>query len=215
MPYITPNTTPPDSNCRRLFVPNDTRMIAAILGQILELTEATNWEQTTGISVVETIAFWEAIYTQFSRGDFCMIGAIVAILNDSTPDNMLLCDGSNFAKADYPQLYDVLPQGLIVGANTGSVPDLRETFVLGAGVTIEEHDEGGAETHTLSTSEMPAHRHLYDKEIYNVDMESVGVPDPFGVGIPPIPTLTSSSGGGNSHNNMPPYYALKYAVIAR
>lgn len=71
MAYITPETTPPDATCRRLFVPPDTRMIAAILGQVLELTEAENWEQTTGITVAETIAFWDDIYLQFSQGDAC------------------------------------------------------------------------------------------------------------------------------------------------
>lgn len=190
-------------------------MVAAILGQILELTEAHNWEQTGGISVAETIEFWEAIYLQFSEGIFCMIGAIVAILNDSTPDHMLLCDGSNFDKLDYPELYDVLPAGLIVDGDTGKTPDLRDVFVLGAGTTYSPLDTGGAETHTLSEGEMPAHRHWYDKETYNVDVEAVGLPDPFGVGLPAIPTLTTSAGGGNAHENMPPYYALKYAVVAK
>lgn len=215
MPYITPNATPPDSNCRRLFIPNDGFMIAAILGQILELTEAENWEQTTGISVAETIAFWETTYFQFSQGIFCMIGSIVPILNDSTPDHMLLCDGSNFAKVDYPELYDVLPAVLIIDPATGSVPDLRETFVLASGVTIAEHDTGGSDEHTLVVAELPAHSHLYDKEIYNIDVESVGIPDPTGVGIPPIPTATSNTGGDTAHNNMPPFYALKYVVVAR
>lgn len=215
MPYITPDTTPPDSNCRRLFVPNDEHMIAAILGQILELTEAHNWEQLTGISVADTIAIWETIYLQFSQGTFCMIGAIVSMLNDSTPDNMLLCDGSNFAKADYPELYDVLPAALIVDPATGSVPDLRDLFVLSAGVTYAPLDTGGAEDHTLTVAELPAHDHLYDKETFNIDVESVGIPDPTGVGLPHIPTLTSSTGGGDAHNNMPPYFALKYVVIAR
>lgn len=190
-------------------------MIAAILGQILELTEAINWEQTTGISVAETIAFWETIYLQFSQGTFCMIGAIVAILNGTTPDNMLLCDGSTFAKVDYPELYDVLPSNLQVDPDTGSVPDLRETFVIGAGSTITEHSTGGSDEHTLTVAELPAHSHTYDKEIYNIDIESVGIPDPTGVGIPPIPTQTSNTGSGDAHNNMPPYYALKYVVIAR
>lgn len=190
-------------------------MIAAILGQILELTEAINWEQTTGISVAETTEFWETIYLQFSEGIFCMVGSIVAILNDITPDNMLLCDGSNFAKDDYPELYDVLPAALIIDPDTGSVPDLRETFVIGAGVTIAEHDTGGSDEHTLTVAELPAHSHTYDKEIYNIDIESVGIPDPTGVGIPPIPTQTSNTGSGDAHNNMPPYYALKYVVVAR
>lgn len=190
-------------------------MIAAILGQILELTEARNWEQTTGISVAETIAFWETIYLQFSQGIFCMIGSVVAIINDSTPDHMLLCDGSNFDRVDYPELYAVLPAALIIDVDTGSVPDLRETFVLGASVGIPEHDTGGSDEHTLTVGEMPQHAHTYDKPIFNIDVESVGIPDPTGVGQPFIPTSTSSTGGDTAHNNMPPYYALKYVVVAR
>ncbi len=190
-------------------------MIAAILGQILELTEAHNWEQTSGISVEETIALWETIYLQFSQGTFCMIGSIVGILNDSTPDHMLLCDGSNFDRVDYPELYEVLPAALIIDPDTGSVPDLRETFVLGAGVTILPLDTGGSDEHTLTEAELPAHKHWYDKPTFNVDVESVGIPDPTGLGLPFIPTLTSATGSDAAHNNMPPYYALKYVVIAR
>lgn len=215
MPYITPDTSPPVSNCRRLFVPNDIKMIAAILGQILELTEAENWEQISGISVSDTTDIWATIYEDFSEGTFCMIGSVVPILNDSTPDNMLLCDGSNFDKIDYPELYDVLPAALIIDPDTGSVPDLREVFVIGSGATIDAHDTGGSDTHTLTVAELAAHNHLYDKPVFNIDVESVGVPDPTGVGQPFIPTSTSTTGSSSAHNNMPPYYALKYAVIAR
>ncbi len=215
MPYITPSETPPDSNCRRLFVPNSTNMVAAILGQILELTEDVNWEQTTGISVAETTAIWETIYLQFSQGDFCMIGAIVAMLNDTTPDHMLLCDGSEFDRVDYPQLYAVLPVALIIDVDTGSVPDLRDSFILAAGVVYDPLDTGGAETHTLTEAELPAHSHNYDKPSINIDVESVGIPDPTGVGKPMLPTATSDTGSGDAHNNMPPFHALKYAVIAK
>lgn len=191
-------------------------MIAAMLGQLDELTEAHNWEQLAGdTSVADTIALWQTIYDQFSQGIFCMIGAIVAILNDSTPDNMLLCDGSTFLKVDYPELYDVLPAALIVDPNTGQLPDLLDRFVIGASSAITEHTTGGEAEHTLTVDELPAHDHLYDKETFNIDVESVGIPDPTGVGLPHIPTLTSATGGGNAHNNTPPYYALKYAVIAR
>ncbi len=216
MPYLTPKTTPPDSNCRRFFIPNDQRMLAAFYGQLIELTEERNWEQLPGdTSVQDTVDLWDAIHDEFSKGIFCMIGAIVPILNDSTPGHMLLCDGSTFLKVDYPELYDVLPVALIVDINTGQLPDLRETFVVGAGVTIAEHSTGGEAEHTLTVDELPAHDHLYDKETYNIDVESVGIPDPTGVGLPAIPTLTSSTGSGDAHENMPPYYALKYAVIAR
>ncbi len=215
MPYITPDTLPSAWNCRRLLVPDDTRMLAAILGQLLELTEPVNWEETTGITVNETVEFWQSTFDRFSLGDFCMIGAVVAILNDTIPDSMLLCDGSSFAKVDFPELYAVLPSVLIVDSDNGQTPDLRETFVMASGTSISDHDTGGAATHQLTESEMPSHRHVYDKEIYNIDVESIGIPDPSGVGIPPLPTNTSSKGGDDPHNNIPPFYALKYAVVAR
>lgn len=216
MPYLTPETTPPDSNCRRLLIPNDQRMLAAFYGQLIELTEPRNWEQLSGdTSVADTVAIWAEIHEQFSQGIFCMIGAIVPILNNATPSNMLLCDGSTFLKVDYPELYDVLPAILIIDPSTGQLPDLRDSFLLGASISIAEHSTGGSDTHTLTEAEMPAHAHLYDKETFNIDVESVGIPDPTGVGLPHIPTLTSSTGGGNAHNNMPPYYALKYAVVSK
>lgn len=215
MPYITPDTLPIADLCNRLFIPDDTRMRAAILGQLLELTEAENWEQTTGITVADTIEYWQATFDKFAVGDFCMIGAVVAVVNDTIPASMLLCDGSNFDRVDYPALYDVLPAELIVNGDTGKTPDLRETFVFAAGTSIAAHDTGGESEHQLTESEMPSHRHVYDKEIYNIDVESIGIPDPTGVGIPPLPTFTSSKGGDDAHNNIPPFYALKYAVIAR
>lgn len=46
-------------------------MIAAVLGQILELTEAENWEQTTGISVADTIAAWETVWDEFHLQPEC------------------------------------------------------------------------------------------------------------------------------------------------
>ncbi len=62
MPYVTPETTPPTLVCRRFLISLDVHMIAALFGQVLELTESENWEQTTGISVDDTIAFWSDIY---------------------------------------------------------------------------------------------------------------------------------------------------------
>lgn len=190
-------------------------MIAAILGQLLELTEAHNWEQTTGISVADTTDFWVDTYEKFSQGIFCMIGAIVPILNDTIPENMLECDGSTFLEVDYAELYAVLPAALIQDAFTGILPDLRDNFVIGASASIDEHTTGGSDTHTLTTDEMPAHTHIYQKETINIDVESVGIPDPTGVGLPTLPTATASTGGGNAHDNMPPYYAMRYAVIAK
>jgi len=213
MGYITPSVEPTASRCRRLLVPSDTRMIAALYGQLLELTEAKNWEQTDGITVGETTDIWNDIFLSFVQGSFCMIGAIVPLLNDSVPDSMLLCDGSTFLEVDYPELYAVLPAALQIDPDTGQLPDLRDSFILAAGTSHTDHDTGGAEDHTLSTNEMPAHTHNYN---YNSQLIiPTGVEFPNNRVIPaPVPTPTSSAGGDAAHNNMPPFYVLKYAVVA-
>jgi microcystin-dependent protein len=121
---------------------------------------------------------------------------------------MLLCDGSTFAKVDYPELYDVLPAVLIIDADNGSVPNLREAFVRGASTTIVEHSTGGEKQHTLSVAEMPIHSHSYL-------LTAAGAGALPGAGIGNIPGVTGFSGSSASHNNIPPYYALKYVVVAR
>lgn len=214
MPYITPSAEPTTFNCRRLSVPNDTRMIAALYGQLIELTESRNWEQTDGITVAQTTAIWDDVVLTFVQGAFCMIGAVVSILNDTVPDSMLLCDGSTFLESEYPALYAVLPASQQIDPDTGQLPDLRDSFVLASGSTYSDHDSGGAADHTLSESEMPAHTHNYN--YYSTLIIPTGVTFPNSRVIPaPLPTPTTSAGGGASHNNMPPYYVLKYAVIAR
>jgi len=213
MPYITPSVEPTTNRCRRLTVPNDTRMIAALYGQLFELTEARNWEQTDGISAQDCADIWSDVWDNFRLGAFCMIGSVVPILNDVLPDTMLLCDGSTFLEVDYPRLYAILPAALQLDPDTGQLPDLRDSFILAAGVTHTEHDTGGAEDHTLTTSEMPAHTHNYDK--FTTLIIPTGVTFPNSRVVPAtVPTPTSSTGSGDAHNNMPPFYVLKYAVMA-
>ena len=91
MPYITPSATPTESRCRRLSVPNDTRSIAALYGQLFELTEVQNWEQTDGITAQASADIWTEVWDNFRLGAFCMIGAVVPILHDVLPNEMLLC----------------------------------------------------------------------------------------------------------------------------
>ncbi len=213
MPYITPSAEPTASRCRRLSVPTDTRSIAALYGQLLELTEAENWEQTDGITVEETVSIWNDIFIDFVQGAFCMIGAIVPILNDVVPDSMLLCDGSTFLEVDFPRLYEILPAALQLDPDTGQLPDLRNSFIFAASATHAEHTTGGSEDHTLSIGEIPAHSHTYDKETATPLPVGLGVPSPAVISIT-LPIPTSSAGGGAAHTNMPPFYALKYAVMA-
>ena len=62
------------------------------------------------------------------------------------------------------------------------------------------NEEQGAETHTLTIAEMPAHTHTYGKSTTN---EAMSIHDINGL-RGAATTNTSSTGGGDAHNNIQP-----------
>ena len=101
-----------------------------------------------------------------------LTGEIIAFGGTNTPDNWLPCDGSERLISIYPALYQVLgttygplTNGLgAAGVTHFQLPDLRGRVGIGAGagagLTARNFGvEVGAETVTLSTSEMPSHTH--------------------------------------------------------
>lgn len=84
------------------------------------------------------------------------------------PAGYLLCDGTSYLRADYPDLFAAI--GTAYGAVDGThfnVPDLRGRVPLGSGtgdaVDATAHALGakaGAETHALVVTELAAHTHV-------------------------------------------------------
>jgi len=66
------------------------------------------------------------------------------------------------------------------------------------------NETGGTETHTLSTSEMPAHTHTYGKSTTSENMSIHDITGLRGAAT----TNTSSTGGGAAHNNIQPYITV-------
>ena len=134
-------------------------------------------------------------------------GTIIAWSGDrnNIPDGWVLCEG----------------QSLIVGGTTIQIPDLRGRFILGANTDANKltdlgkydiNSKGGAEKHTLTVEEIPAHSHKFivgggsrnDGDGYG---PKDGYPGGYDSGYS---VKTYNSGGGSPHNNMPPYYVLSY-----
>lgn len=145
-----------------------------------------------------------------------LIGALLPAIFETIPSLSLLpCDGGLYERSDYPQLYDVLDLQFIENSTQFRTPDLRRRVVVGSGSGWSLGDTGGAEGVALSVAQLPPHNHSYDQYTFGIDIESVGVPDPTGVGQPALPNLTSDTGSGDEHENMPPYFVVDWFVIAR
>ena len=140
------------------------------------------------------------------------VGGIIIWTKEELPDNehWAVCDGSE-----------------VEGVKT---PDLRARFVVGVNPsasgrsTYRKDDVGGADTVTLTTKQIPSHRHYYagDDQLSGIattlDCTSIAAStdkaydaDSSMKGNSKV-YETSSSGGDESHENRPPYYALYYIM---
>lgn len=168
----------------------------------------------------------------------------------SVPSGWLLCDGSAVARATYPDLHTLLkdadgansyPYGTGDGSTTFNVPDLRGRIPLGkdnmggpsanrvvAAAADEVGGVGGAEKHTLTTTEMPSHTHVQNQHRHGPGSGSgyvtYGVNDAGGLAISSggdvqantayaTPT-NQNTGGGAAHNNMQPYMTVNMIIKA-
>ena len=123
-----------------------------------------------------------------------------------------------------PSLSDIYPIGSIYMSVTSTNPSslfggtwqqLKDRFLLGAGDTYSNGATGGEATHTLTSSEMPRHRHNFDfsrgatgsgSDFGGVQLGTVYATDyetNFTGG-----TSSQSEGECNPHNNMPPYLVV-------
>ena len=102
------------------------------------------------------------------------VGEITMWPTDTAPSGWLLCAGQAVSRSTYSGLFGVV--GTVFGVGNGSttfnLPDMRGRLPLGQDdmggssanrVTAAAADSiggsGGAETHTLATTEIPAHNH--------------------------------------------------------
>jgi microcystin-dependent protein len=150
------------------------------------------------------------------------------------PMNWAFCDGQLLSLADYDTLYTLI--GTTYGGdgqNTFGVPDLRGRVVThwGAsqGNTYVIGQQGGAETVTLTTSQIPQHTHPVTATLATGDTGTpsastmLAVGGPTGTVVPPYAPYagaqvvtsgasTLSSGGSQPHDNMQPYLAVNFII---
>jgi microcystin-dependent protein len=155
-------------------------------------------------------------------------GALMPYAGTTAPSGWLMCDGQAVSRTTYATLFTVISTayGVGDGSTTFNVPDLRGRFALGKDnmggtsanrVTASQADNlgqgSGAETHTLSTAEMPSHGH----GLYTAGSGTSGSPhnvggSSYGNGGSQGGMSTLPAGSGSAHNNMPPYQTFNYII---
>ena len=190
--------------------------VALCLSAITQLQTRDDWTRD-GNELTETE--WDYIESIIGLGNAELMSSLVGVIfphamATASAFKFLPCDGGIYNKSDYPLLYDAIDPVYIISGTQFRTPNLNDRVVVGAGNQYSVDDSGGANDVTLTIDEIPSHAHSYNLPTFNVDVESVGVPDPTGVGQPAIPTNTSAVGGGNAHENRMPYLALNYVIVA-
>ncbi len=138
-------------------------------------------------------------------------GAIISYGGSSAPSGWLLCDGSAVSRTTYSDLFTIISTayGNGDGSTTFNVPDMQGNVPVGkdSGTFSSLGASGGEETHTLITSEMPAHTHDSGTVSSISKQNSAPGGADAGTGI-----TTSSTGGDGAHNNLQPYLVVNYII---
>jgi microcystin-dependent protein len=140
-------------------------------------------------------------------------GLVTWNASSTVPTGWLECNGAAVSRTTYATLFSAIgtTYGTGDGSTTFNLPAQARRTLVGKGgtgtATLANSigSTGGAETHTLTTSELPSHTHSY-----NTHGASGYYNDPADGGLGEyidysFPNLTSgSTGGGGSHTIMQP-----------
>lgn len=144
-------------------------------------------------------------------------GVIVSWGTTTAPNGWLKCDGSAVSRTTYSGLFSVISTtfGAGDGSTTFNLPNIKAKNIIGHDSTNTKFDTmgetGGEETHTLTTTEMPAHTHDLPLRSTNSGGTALTPQDSDGSGASETDT-TASTGGGAAHNVLDPYISLTFII---
>jgi len=156
------------------------------------------------------------------------VGSITMYGGSSAPSGWLYCNGQNVSRTTFANLFSAI--GTTFGAGDGSstfgLPDLRDRFPIGdnsiggadssrvSNYNTSLGDSGGEDEHQLSESEMPSHKHSFNKRgddgvgATGSSFSVVGFDTNIGGGDGDM----NNTGGDQPHNNMPPFLAVSFII---
>ncbi len=191
-------------------------------------------EQINGLSTLVigggefVIVYCDAAGFSTVGGASAPAGSMLPFAGSAAPVGWLLCYGQAVSRATYSVLFTAISTtyGSGDGSTTFNLPDLRGRVVAGkddmggtsasrltspvAGSTLGA--TGGAQSHTLTTPEIPSHTHTLNKSGGFSGSDTppyvLNTSDPGAF----VTTSTSATGGGGAHNNVQPTIVANYII---
>jgi len=137
-------------------------------------------------------------------------------ITSNAPTGWLLCAGQGANTNAYGKLFADIGYQYGGSGTNFMLPDMRGRgpVGMGAGPGWTERNlgnTGGAETVTLSISQMPAHNHYYGLQV-NETGQGDTWPHGANNGGNHFHKWTDNEGGGQAHENMPPFLVLNFII---
>lgn len=153
-----------------------------------------------------------------AAGPVAPTGAIVAWTTNTAPSGWAICAGGELTRSGFSALFSVI--GTTYGAGNGTttfnVPNLKGRVIVGQDTGDTDPTDinfsslastKGSKTHTLTTSEIPAHSHGLARQTNTAATGTAARTTGSGSDV-----TTASEGGGGAHNNIQPSFVLNYII---
>jgi len=153
------------------------------------------------------------------------VGEIRMFAGNFAPAGWAFCNGALIAIDQNPTLFQLI--GTTYGGdgqNNFALPNLQSRVPVHVGPGFAQGQTGGAETVTLTTSQIPAHSHVPQGDSGVATQASPAnnvwaannTLTPYTNTTPPTqtlaPTAISSSGGSQPHDNMIPFLVVNFII---
>ena len=160
-------------------------------------------------------------------------GTIIQSAAIDEPEGWFDCNGRTLLVAEYAYLFSAIGYAYSRNVYSGSdlsfnIPDMRGRvgigYGAGSGLTARSlGDISGAETHTLTVGQIPAHSHtsnatggdsgglitITGNNTMNASVNGGNEPDLY---ANTVALTIDNTGSGLPHNNMQPYVVLRYLI---